>query len=79
MFDSQQKSTGTQFTTTATLLIVAFILTPAALLFSRPVGYLSLALASACTAICGGLAWWNWKRYSEGSMPSIASEIVRPK
>jgi hypothetical protein len=73
MFDSyQQKSTGTRYTTMIALLSVAFIFSPAVLFVSRPVGYVSVALAIACSALCVTLAWVNWKRSSQLSIPSIA-------
>ena len=73
MFDScQQKSTGTRYTTTVALLTVAFIFSPAVLFVSRPVGYVSVALAIAFSALCVTLAWVNWKRSSQLFIPSIA-------
>ena len=36
MFDSHRKSTGTQYTTTGTLLIVALVVSPAVLVMSSP-------------------------------------------
>ena len=70
MFDSDQKSTGTGYTTTVALLIMAFIFCPAVLVVSRPVGYVSLSLAIACSALCATLAWVNWKKSSQVSVPS---------
>ena len=69
MFDSDQKSTGTGYTTTVALLIMAFIFCPAVLVVSRPVGYVSLSLAIACSALCVILAWVNWKKSSRLSVP----------
>lgn len=74
MFDTSQKSTGTGYTRTVAFLVVAFIFSPAALLFSRPVGYISASLAIACSVLCVVLAWVNWKRFSRISIPSIATE-----
>jgi hypothetical protein len=74
MFDSHQKSTGTQYTMTVALLAVAFIFSPAALFISRPVGYGSAALAIVCSALCVAWARVNWKKASQLSMPSIASQ-----
>jgi len=74
MFASGQKSTGTEYTATVAFLVVAFIFSPAILLFLRPVGYLSVSLAVACSALCVVLAWVNWKKSSQLSIPSIASE-----
>lgn len=72
MFDSQQKSTGTEYTMTVALLIVALIFSPAVLIVSRPVGYASISVAAACSVFCVAFAWFNWKRYSELTIPSIA-------
>ena len=71
MFDSQ-KSTGTGYTTTVALLTVAFIFSPAALVVLRPVGYASVSLAIACSGLCVILAWVNWKKSSQLSIPPIA-------
>jgi small-conductance mechanosensitive channel len=72
MFDSCQKSTGSGYTTMVALLTVAFIFIPAILLVLRPVGYVSVALAIACSLLCVTLAWVNWKKSSQLSIPSIA-------
>ena len=79
MFDSHQKSTGTQYTTTVALLIMALIFSPAVLIMSRPFGYLSLSLAISCSALCVMLAWVNWKRSSQLSIPSIAIQNTKAK
>ena len=71
MFDKQQKSIGTGYTTTVTFLVLAFIFIPAALMFSGHYGYVSVSLAVAGSALCVGLAWMNWKKSSQLSMPSI--------
>lgn len=73
MFDTKQKSTGTQYTMTVAWLIGAFILSPVVLTASRPVGYISLSLALACSALCVGMAWVSWSRHSKLTIPSIAS------
>jgi hypothetical protein len=72
MFDSDQKSTGTGYTSTVALLIMAFIFCPAVLVALRPVGYVFLSLATACSALCVILAWVNWKKSSRLTIPSIA-------
>ena len=79
MFDPQQKSTGTGYTTTVALLAVAFIFSPAVLMISRPIGYVSLSLAIACSAICLALAWANWKKSSQLSIPSIETHEEKAK
>ena len=74
MLESYQKSTGTGYTTTVALLAAAFIFSPAVLFISRPFGYGALSLAIACSALCAGWAWINWKKSSQLSMPSIESD-----
>jgi hypothetical protein len=78
MFDSHQKSTGTGYTGTVALLTVAFVFIPGGLLLSRPHGYVSLLLAIACSALCVALAWVNWKKSSQLSIPSIETQGARP-
>ncbi len=79
MFDSDQKPTGTGYTTTVALLIMAFIFIPAVSVASRPVGYIFLSLAGACSALCVVLAWANWKKFAKLSIPSIAVQVGRPR
>jgi hypothetical protein len=79
MFHAQQKATGTGYTTTATFLVVAFVFSPAVLVLSRPAGYLSVALAVACSALCVALAWLNWRKSSQLSIPSIATRAANSK
>ncbi len=68
---ANQKPTGTNYTATAALLILAFIFIPAVLIVSRPFGDVSLAAAIGCSAICIGLARINWMKFSRLSMASI--------
>jgi drug/metabolite transporter (DMT)-like permease len=79
MFDSDQKSTGTGYTTTVALFIMAFIFCPAVLIVSRPVGWVSLSLAIACSALCVILAWVNWNKSSRLTIPPIAIQDARAK
>ena len=79
MFDSDQKSTGTRYTTTVALLVMAFIFIPAVLVASRPIGYISLSLAIACSALCVVFAWANWKKSSQLTIPSIAIQGGKAK
>ncbi len=79
MFDTQQKSTGTGYTTTVAFLVVAFIFIPAALMFSGRFGYISISLATAGSILCLGMAWLTWKKSSQRSMPSIATQEARAK
>ena len=78
MFDTQQKSTGTGYTTTVAFLVVAFIFIPAALVFGGNYGYFPVSLAIAGSVICVGLAWTNWKK-SQLSIPSIEIQNARVK
>jgi hypothetical protein len=71
MFESQQKPTGTSYTTTAALLAVALVVSPAVLMISRPFGHIALGFAIGCSLICLGLAWVNWKKSSQLTVPSI--------
>jgi O-antigen/teichoic acid export membrane protein len=79
MFDTQQKATGTGYTTTVAFLVVAFIFSPAALMFSGHYGYISVSLAIVCSVICVALAWVYWKKSSRLSIPSIAIPEARAK
>lgn len=79
MFQAQQKSTGTSYTITVALLAVAFIFIPAVLVVSRPFGYVFLSLAIGCSALCVIVAWRLWKKWSQVSIPSIASQQGRVK
>ncbi len=72
MFEAQQKSTGTTYTTVAALLVVAFVFIPTLLMVSRPFGYLSILLATACSGGCVILAWELWRKFSRLTMTSIA-------
>jgi hypothetical protein len=79
MFDSQQKSTGTRYTMTIALLVGALIFSPAILIVSGRSGYAAISLTLACSALCVTLAWINWKRHSELTIPSIATPSARAK
>ena len=79
MFGSNQKSTGTGYTTTVALLAVAFIFGPAVLFLSRPFGYGLASLVFACSASCLAWARVNWKRSSQLSIPSIESQRTAAK
>lgn len=72
MFEAQQRSTGTRYTTTFALLAVAFIFIPAVLIVSRPFGYISLVVAIAASVLCVFSAWQLWKKFSQLSITSIA-------
>ena len=79
MLDSHQKFTGTQYTGTVALLILAVIFIPAILMMSGPPGSVSISLASICSALCLGFAWRNWKIHSRLTIPSLESLKSRPK
>lgn len=79
IFDSHQKSTGTQYVVTVALLAVALIFIPAVLAVSRPFGHLAVMLALASSILCVGLAWFNWKRHSELTIPSIETRLERAR
>ena len=74
MFELQQKSTGTQYTVTAALLLVALVFSPAVLFVTRPLGIVSVSLAVACSAVCLAWARNQWKNSSQLTIPSIATE-----
>jgi heme O synthase-like polyprenyltransferase len=69
---SSQKSTGSGALTIAYLL-VAFVFSPAMLVVWRPLGYTSVALATACSLFCIAMAWAKWRKSSDPSRPSTAN------
>jgi hypothetical protein len=71
MFNTNTKDTGTQYTLTAMLLLLAFVFTPFILILSRPFGVLSVGLALAFSAGCSVLAWLAWTRFSRLTIPSL--------
>ena len=79
MFDPHQKPTGTGYTRSVALLAVAFVFVPWTLMMSRPVGYATFAGAVACSVLCVSLAWANWKKSSELTIPAILSQRERAK
>jgi hypothetical protein len=79
MFDAHQTSARTGHTTTVAFLAVAFIFSPAILVISRPLGYVSISMAIACSVVCVALAWVNWKRSSPPSRPAIAIQRAAVK
>jgi hypothetical protein len=79
MFDTRQRATGTGYTTTIAFLVVAFIFSPAALIFSGHYGYVSVSLAFACSAFCIALAWASWRKLSRQSITSIVIQTARAK
>lgn len=73
MFDSSQIPTGTSYSTTITLLFLAVVFTPAMLLFSMPFSAIAVLLAAGGSAVCLALAWANWKKLSQLTIPSISA------
>jgi hypothetical protein len=71
MLDSYQKPTGTRYTTAVMFLMLAFVFSPALVIASRPVSYAGILFAAVCSGLCVVLAWFNWTRHSELSIPSI--------
>lgn len=79
MFDTHQRYTGTQYTATVALLVMAFVATPAAMLLSRPLGYGSACLAVAFSLFCCAWARRQWMRQSELTIPSLLMLPARTK
>ena len=79
MVDPSQKSTGTTYTTTVALLVVAFLIIPVVLLILRPFGHITLSLAIVGSVLCAGWAWFNWEKASRLTIPSIASPSDKAK
>ncbi len=77
MFDSYQKSTGTQYTGTIACLLMALIVSPAGLLASRTSGYLPVVASIVFSVIFGGLAWTQWKWNSKLTIPSLTEKSAR--
>ena len=66
MFDSHEKLSGTRYTSPVAPPVLAFILSSALLILSRPVELASGSLAVACgAALCMVLGWFNWNRHSQ--------------
>jgi hypothetical protein len=79
MFEPNVKSTGTQYTLTVALLALAFVFSPALLLVSGRFGYVPVSLAVAGSALCVILAWVNWTRHSQLTIPSIETPHTSSK
>jgi hypothetical protein len=79
MLDTQQRSTGTRYTTTVALLMVALLFIPAVLIAYRATGVYPILLAVAASASCLAWARFQWKCRSALTIPSIATEITRAK
>lgn len=81
MFETNQKSTGTGYTTTVAFLIVAVVFIPAALMFIDNFGRVAVAIAAICSVLCLGLAWRSWQKSSQLSIPTMEAqtEPLTPK
>lgn len=77
MLVANERPTGTNYTATVALLILAFIFIPVILITSRPISYFSLAAAIICSVVCISLARSNWTKFSQLSIPSIADRETR--
>jgi hypothetical protein len=75
MFDAHKNSTGMDYAPTVALLVAS--LSPAILVVSAPVAYLSVSLAVICSLLCLTAAWINLRRSSQLFMPSIGIQKER--
>jgi hypothetical protein len=64
MFDIQEKSEGSKYTTIVALLVLALIFSPAVLLVSRPLGFGAICLAVGSSIAFIGLAFIVARRNS---------------
>ncbi len=69
----------TKYTATVAFLVMGFIVSPAVLLASRSLNYTSLSVAIAFSALCGAMAWNQWKRHTEVAVPSITKSQAEVK
>jgi hypothetical protein len=72
MFVPKQKSTGTEYTIPIALLMTGFVVSPAVLYISQPVGPIAPWFALACSAFCVTSAWLHWRKYSALTIPTIS-------
>lgn len=79
MFQPTAKDSGTQYTQTVALLVLAFIFSPAVLVLSDRLGYVSISLAATGSALCILLAWLSWIKYSRLTISSIETPFKRSK
>ncbi|MEQ1947661.1 MAG: hypothetical protein ABL995_10760 [Bryobacteraceae bacterium] len=71
MFESNHKTEDSSNTFTAFLLAVAFVMIPAAMMFLRPLGLLSLAVGMTASLVCVGIAWANRKHATPAAAPAV--------
>jgi len=77
MIDSTQKFADAEYSSTAALLIVALIFSPAVLILSRPLGQVSVSLALAFSCICIGFSWFVWAKDSHRPKLSVVTQPTR--
>lgn len=58
---------------------MALFVSPALLLLSRPLGFLSVSIALVFTVACCALARTRWAGHSELTIPSIVTQPARVK
>ena len=75
VFDSNRKSTGTDYTATFALLAMALIFSPVALIMTG--GYVSFSTAATISIVCLALAWFRWKNHSQLSISTIGTSPKR--
>lgn len=79
MFEPTAKDSGTQYTQTVALLVLAFVFSPVVLMLSDRLGYVSISLAATGSTLCILLAWLNWNKHSRLTIPSIETPFKRAK
>ncbi|MBI2686607.1 MAG: hypothetical protein HYX27_09850 [Acidobacteria bacterium] len=73
MFSVQERSIGTKYTQTVTLLLLAFVFVPALVLITGPGGYGSMTTAMAGSALLIAWAGHTWRNQSNLTISSIAA------
>jgi membrane-associated PAP2 superfamily phosphatase len=79
VFTAEETPTGTGYTTTVALLLVALVFVRAVLAVSRPLEFVSVSIGIACSALCVISARVSWKRWSRLTIASIAMRDARTK
>jgi hypothetical protein len=75
VFDSFQKPAEVKYTPIAALLVLALVFSPAILMISGPLGYLSVSLAMVFSVLCMFMAWTSWKRSLGGGLVAQVAQI----
>ena len=73
MSKSAEMRTGTGYTMTVALLVMAFFFCPAIWMASRPVSGIFLSVTIVCGVLFATLAWITWKKSSRLTVPSITT------